>query len=366
MPDLFTPIDVGPYRLKNRMVMAPLTRLRADAGLVPRAMASLYYSQRASAGLIVTEATDISPQAHGYAYAPGIYTAEQKSAWARVAEAVHRAGGTIFMQIWHTGRMSHPSMQPGGLPPLAPSAIAADGQAATYSGPQDRVVPRAMTDLEIETAIEQFARAAENARQAGFDGVEIHAANGYLIDQFLHDGSNRRDDRWGGTIANRCRFLTCVLDAVTSVMGEQTVGVRLAPSGTHGSMRDSDPRALFLWLADALNAWPLAYLHIVEPRAYGPASEGGPGLGVAQIKPVYRGRLITAGGYDRESGDAVISSGCADMVAFGRLFLANPDLPERFARGFPLNDYDRSTFYGGDERGYTDYPFMDEIAGEVS
>ena len=360
---LLEPVQVGAYELSNRMVMAPLTRMRAGSGNAPQEINAIYYRQRASAGLIISEATQISPQGLGYPNTPGIHSSEQIEGWKKITQAVHEEGGKIFLQLWHVGRVSHPSLQPDGELPLAPSAIAPEGMANTFSGEQPFVTPRALETEEIPGIVEQYRQAAINAREAGFDGVEVHSANGYLLDQFLHDGSNRRTDRYGGSLENRARFLMEVLEAVTGVWDSDKVGVRLSPSSTFNSMFDSDTEALFSYVVSELNRFNLAYLHLVEPRIKGDSTaeeQEKISLGTGYFRPIYRGKIITAGGYTRETGEAVLEEGDADLVAYGRLFIANPDLPKRFALNAPLNQYDRSTFYGGDERGYTDYPFLDE------
>jgi N-ethylmaleimide reductase len=355
---MLSPVRLGAYELPNRIVMAPLTRNRAGAGNVPGPLNATYYEQRASAGLIVTEATQISPQGVGYPSTPGIHSPEQMEGWRLVTDAVHARGGHIFLQLWHVGRISHPSLQPEGALPVAPSAIAPEGTASTYSGPQPFVTPRALAIEEIPGIIEDYRKAAENALKAGFDGVEIHSANGYLLDQFLQDGTNHRTDEYGGSMENRARLLMQVTAAVTSVWGGDRVGIRLSPSGVFNSMSDSNPKALFTYVVNELNRFDLAYLHLVEPRANETASPEQQELTCGYFRPVYRGTLISAGGHDRESGDQAIASGDADLIAFGRLYISNPDLVERFAQNAPLNPYDRSTFYGGDERGYVDYPFL--------
>ncbi|MFP4103589.1 alkene reductase [Coleofasciculus sp.] len=360
--NLFTPVQVGAYKLPNRMVMAPLTRMRAGEGNVPRELNATYYAQRTSAGLIISEATQVSQQGYGYAYSPGIHSPEQVEGWKLVTQAVHERGGRMFLQLWHVGRISHPSMQPNGELPVAPSAIAAEGMASTHTGEQPFVTPRALETEEIPGIVEQYRHGAKNALAAGFDGVEIHSANGYLLDQFLHDGSNKRTDQYGGSIENRARLLMEVTEAVVSVWGSDKVGIRLSPGGTFNSMSDSNPEALFNYVVSELNRFNLAYLHIIEPTIQGNVTveDEGTGLGVRHFRPIYNGTLITAGGYTRETGDAVLKAGEADLVAYGRLFIANPDLPKRFKLNAPLNDYDRSTFYRGDEHGYTDYPFLEE------
>ncbi|MEQ9672321.1 alkene reductase [Coleofasciculus sp. G2-EDA-02] len=360
--NLFTPVQIGAYELPNRMVMAPLTRMRAGEGNVPREINATYYAQRTSAGLIISEATQVSQQGHGYAYSPGIHSPEQVEGWKLVTQAVHESGGRMFLQLWHVGRISHPSMQPNGELPVAPSAIAPEGMASTYSGEQPFVTPRALETEEIPTIVEQYRQGAKNALAAGFDGVEIHSANGYLLDQFLHDGSNKRTDQYGGSIENRARLLMEVTEAVVRVWGADKVGIRLSPGGTFNNMSDSNPEALFNYVISQLNPFNLAYLHMIEPRIKGneTVEDEGKGLGVRHFRPIYNGTLITAGGYNRETGNAVIKEGEADLVAYGRLFIANPDLPKRFEVNAPLNAYNRSTFYGGDEHGYTDYPFLEE------
>jgi N-ethylmaleimide reductase len=354
---LLSPVKLGAYELPNRIVMAPLTRNRAGAGNVPHELNAVYYAQRASAGLIITEATQISPQGLGYPATPGIHSAEQVAGWKRVTQAVHDRGGRIFLQLWHVGRISHPSLQPNGELPVAPSAIAPAGMAATYEGEKPFVTPRALEIAEIAAIVEDYRRAAQNALDAGFDGVEIHGANGYLIDQFLRNGSNQRTDQYGGSIENRSRFALEVVEAVTSVWGADRVGIRLSPSGTFNSMSDSDPQALFSYLVSQLDRYNLAYIHIVEPRIDNGAPEG-QNLTAGFFRSVFSGPIIAAGGYDQALGEAAIANDEADLIAYGRWYISNPDLVERFAANAELNPYDRSTFYGGTEKGYTDYPTL--------
>jgi N-ethylmaleimide reductase len=356
-PDLFTPFQLGPLPLPNRIVMAPMTRNRAGEGNVPTTLNVEYYRQRASAGLIVTEATQVSPQGVGYPGTPGIHTDAQVAGWRQVTDAVHRAGGRILLQLWHVGRISHPSLQPDGALPVAPSAIAAEGEAFTASGPQAFVVPRALETAEIPGVVAQFEDGARRALAAGFDGVEIHGANGYLIDQFLRDGTNRRTDRYGGNVANRARFLLEVTEAVAGVWGGQRVGVRLSPWSDFNSMRDSDPPVAFGHAAQALAPLGLAYLHVVEPVGSVPA---GAALLGPDLKAAFGGPLMVNGGYTRELAEATLARGEADLVSFAASFLANPDLPGRLARNAPLNLPEPATFYGGDHRGYTDYPALDQ------
>jgi N-ethylmaleimide reductase len=356
---LLTPVKLGRYELPNRLVMAPLTRNRAGAGNVPGELNATYYVQRATAGLLITEASQISPQGVGYPATPGIHSSEQVEGWRLVTDAVHAEGGHIFLQLWHVGRISHPSLQPDGALPVAPSAIAPKGMAATYQGEQPFVTPRALELDEIPGIVEQYRQAAENALAAGFDGVEIHGANGYLLDQFMRDGSNHRTDVYGGSIANRARLTLEVVEAVVGVWGADRVGIRLSPSGTFNDMSDSNPKALFSHVAQELDRFGLAYLHIVEPRADEVPPEGDrEELTTHFFRKHFKGTIISAGGHDRESGNAVIAAGDADLVAYGRWYISNPDLVQRFALKVELNAYDRSTFYGGNEKGYTDYPAL--------
>jgi N-ethylmaleimide reductase len=354
-PNLFTPFQLGPYELRNRVVMAPMTRSRAGDGNTPTQMMAEYYGQRAGAGLIVTEGAQVSPEGVGYPDTPGIHTDAQVDGWRAVTDAVHAEGGRIFLQLWHVGRVSHPSLQPGGVLPVAPSAIGIEGEKLyTAAGLVPYVTPRALETDEISRIVEQYAEGARRAYRAGFDGVELHGANGYLIDQFLRDGSNHRTDRYGGTAENRSRFLMEVTAAVVDVWGGERVGVRLSPMGSYNGMRDSDPVATFSVAAHGLNRFGLAYLHVVEPVDAGTSG----GRVTRVLKAVFRGPLMANGGYGAETGNAAVRRGQADLVSFGASFLANPDLPERLRTGAPLNPPDRATFYGGDARGYTDYPVL--------
>jgi N-ethylmaleimide reductase len=357
---LLEPTQLGKYSLKNRLVMAPLTRNRAKEGNIPQSMNAQYYSQRASAGLIISEATQISPQGQGYPFTPGIHTAEQVAGWQQVTTAVHDRSGIIFLQLWHVGRVSHPCFQPNGGLPVAPSAIAPAGEASTFTGSQPYVIPRALATAEIPGIIADYRHAAENALAAGFDGVEVHGANGYLLDQFLQDGSNHRTDEYGGSIANRARLLLEVIAAVVDVWGSDRVGVRLSPSGHFGTMSDRDPIALFTYVVQQLDLLNLAYIHIIEPRVQGNETVDNPDMALSThyFRTIYHGTIISAGGHDRQTGEATLQAGDADLIAYGRLFISNPDLPQRFALSVPLNPYDRSTFYGGGEPGYTDYPVL--------
>jgi N-ethylmaleimide reductase len=366
---LFSPVKLGALDLAHRVVMAPLTRLRSlQPGNIPSDLMATYYGQRASAGgLVISEATDISADAHGYPGAPGIHSPEQMAGWRQVALAIHTKGGVFVQQIWHTGRISHPSLQPNGDVPMAPSAVKPTGMhfdASFNSVPF--VVPRAMAAAEIEALVEHFASAATSARDAGADGVEVHSANGYLLDQFLQDRTNRRTDRYGGSVENRARLLLEVVDAVSARVGYDRVGVRLSPFGTFNDMVDSNPEALFRHVLVALSERGIGYLHLVEPRASEASSTGAvnalaPEAG-ALFRKYFGGPVISAGGFDGASASDAIRQNKADAVAFGRLFIANPDLPERLRTGAPLNAYDRATFYGGDARGYTDYPELSVAA----
>jgi N-ethylmaleimide reductase len=363
---LFTPVTHGAIDLEHRVVMAPLTRLRShQPGDVPQELNATYYAQRATdGGLIITEATDIVSQARGYPGAPGMYSEEQIAGWKLVTDAVHAKGGRIVVQLWHTGRISHSSMQPGGTVPVAPSAVAAPGDHMNAQGqPVPFETPRALTLPEIATIVDQFRTAALNAKKAGFDGVEVHGANGYLIDQFSQDGTNKRDDIYGGPIENRTRFLFEVVDAVTGVLGADRVGVRLSPWGSFNGMHDSDPGALFDYVSEQLGQRRLAYLHVIEPRANQNSDTNAldPNApdAASRFRARFGGRLISAGGYTAETGAAAIESGKADAIAYGRLFIANPDLVERFRQEAELNRYHRATFYGGDAKGYTDYPVLE-------
>ena len=357
--DLFSPYRLGTLQLKNRMVMAPLTRSRAEEGNVPSSMAATYYSQRAGAGLIVTEATQASAGGQGYIATPGIHSEAQVAAWKKVTDAVHGKGGLIFMQLWHVGRISHPDFLGGELP-IAPSAIAPRGvQTYTAEGLKDIPTPRALATEEIPGIVDAFRQAAQNAKAAGFDGVEVHGANGYLLDQFLEDGTNQRTDRYGGSVENRARLLLEVVDAVTLVWSSDRVGVRLSPGGTFNDMCDCKPHETFGYVVRQLALKNLAYLHLIEP-SQPPSEHPMPDLSAHYFRPLYPGTLIVAGGYTFDRANAVLKAGLADLVAFGQLFLANPDLPERFKRSAPLNTPNPATFYGGGAEGYIDYPTLEE------
>lgn len=356
--DLFTPIKIGPYTCENRIFMAPMTRCRAGEENVPTDLMAKYYAQRASAGLIISEATQISTLGIGYMHTPGIHTAAQVEGWKKVTKAVHEKGGHIFLQLWHVGRISHPSFH-NGLLPVAPSAIKPAGETMTYEGMKDFVTPRALETDEVHAIASEYKVAAENAIEAGFDGVEIHSANGYLLDQFLRDGSNKRKDIYGGSIENRCRFLFDVIQAVSSSIGSDRVGLRLSPSGTFNDMYDSNPTEHFTHVCSKLNDFNLAYLHIIDALE-SDIRHGANVVELSVLREAFHGVLVINGGYEQNRANLTIQNKLSDAVSFGTLFLANPDLPERFKAEAKLNLADSSTFYTQGEKGYTDYPRMDE------
>ena len=358
--ELFTPINLGPFELAHRVVMAPLTRMRTVTNFIPNDLMVEHYSQRATkGGFIIAEGTVISETGHGYYGAPGIYTNEHVEGWKKVTEAVHAKGGVIFMQLFHAGRQSHIDLQPGGALPIGPSVVEHEDVVYTPNGWLPATLNRALETEEVRSLVQGYIKGAKLAKEAGFDGVEVHGANGYLVDQFLQDGSNKRTDIYGGSIENRVRFLLEIVEGLVSVWGDDRVGIRVGPSGTFGNMSDSNPIALFSYAAEQLNKFKLAYLHIIEPRIKGSymEAEGLEPVAAKHLRGIFQGTIIAAGGFEYESGNEIIRDGYADLVAYGRHFIANPDLPFRFENGFPLNPYDRNTFYGGDEKGYNDYPF---------
>lgn len=359
--NLFLPIQLGRYILPNRIVMAPMTRLRA-VGSIPSPLMAEYYAQRATAGLIVTECTMISPLSNGYINCPGIYSPQLVVAWRQVTDAVHAKGGRIFLQLWHSGRVGHSSLLNGELP-VAPSAIAATGTLHTPIGKMTLETPRALETEEIPQIVEQFRQNAENAMNAGFDGVELHGAFGYLIDQFLQDGSNQRTDQYGGAIENRARFLLEVVEAVCGVWEGDRVGIKLSPSNTFYGMQDSNPKDTFSYVIEQLNQFQLAYIHLMEPNEQDLATRDVINPVISTFRPLYQGLIITNGGYDKSQGNQILATGEADLVSFGKLFIANPDLPERFAIDAPLNSPNPATFYGREDqdsdKGYTDYPSLE-------
>ncbi len=365
MTNLHSPLALGDIQLANRIVMAPLTRLRSkQPGNIPHQLNAEYYAQRAGAGLIISEATQISQQGQGYPASPGIHSAEQVAGWQLVTDAVHEKGGKIVLQLWHVGRISHSSHQPGNALPVAPSAIAAKNS-GTYTADWKETpihTPRALETAEIAGIVADYVAAASNADAAGFDGVEVHGANGYLLDQFLQDGSNKRTDAYGGSIENRARLLLEVVDGVIGVWGKERVGVRLSPYGTFNDMSDSDPVALFSYVLEQLSKRGIAYVHLIEPRSSSAGSrdgnlEGRPDA-AALFRKYFNGAIISAGGYTPETAQQAVASGVADAVAFGRYYISNPDLATKIEKGVPLTPYDRNTFYGGAEKGYTDYPSL--------
>jgi N-ethylmaleimide reductase len=370
-PHLFSPLKVGPYQLEHRLMMAPLTRMRAaKPSLAPRPLNAQYYEQRTTpGGLIIAEASPVIATGFGSPGVPGIYTGQQIKGWREVVDAVHAKGGTIFLQLWHVGRVSHSSFQPGGVLPVAPSAVpippelrtmTADGKVVTYE------TPRALETGEIPGIVEAFKQAARNAMEAGFDGVEIHGANGYLIEQFLQSRTNLRTDRYGGSIENRVRLLMEITQAAIAVCGANRVGVRLSPYGVANGSGEADPMPLYTHAIQSLDSLGLAYLHFIEPRSSGAgrAEVNHQNVPSAMVlfRPIWSGVLISAGGFTGEAAEAAIAAGHADAIAFGRIFISNPDLPRRLQHGFPLTPYNRATFYGGEEAGYTDYPVYDEMA----
>ena len=360
--DLFSTVNIGNLTLKNRMVLAPMTRNRAAKGNVPQDMNVEYYRQRAGAGLIITEASQVSPEGVGYPGTPGIYNQQQVTGWKKITEAVHAEGGSIYLQLWYCGRISHPDLLPGGQTPVGPSAIKPEGEAITFEGMKAFVEPRALEIDEIQNIVAQYNNAAVMAKQSAFDGVEIHAANGYLLDQFLRDGSNKRIDEYGGNVENRMRFLNQVIDTVLDVWDSKSVGIRLTPENSFNSMSDSDSQAHFNYFVTQLNKRDLAYLHILE----GDMMAASRNVDYRALRDAYEGLYMANNGYDKDRAQTALTNGDVDLVAFGVPFLANPDLVERYKSNLPLNEADQVTFYGGDETGYTDYPFADEEVRETA
>lgn len=359
---LFSPFRLGRYDLDHRVVLAPMTRLRSEPDDSPSAMMVEYYRQRASqGGLLMTESAHPSYDSRGYIGAPGIYTDAHVKAWRKVTDAVHAKGARIFMQIAHDGRQSHVDLS-WGHPPIAPSVVPFETQVFTQNGWVPNSMHRALEIGEIPAIVRSFRQAAERAKQAGFDGVELHNANGYLADTFLQDGTNKRTDAYGGSLENRARFSLEVVEAFADVWGADRVGVRVSPSGQWGAISDSNPEATFGYFADRLNAYGLAYLHVIEPRVKGTETlvEGQPPVASSFLRKVFKGPIIAAGGFRRDDAEAILQRGDADLVAFGRWFASNPDLPDRFRRNLPLTPYHREAFWGGDERYYIDYPAYDE------
>jgi N-ethylmaleimide reductase len=355
-PTLFSPYSLGDIPLNNRLVLSPMTRSRALEGNVANPLAATYYVQRASAGLMITEGTQVSPQGVGYIRTPGIHSPEQVAGWKHITDAVHRVGGTIFAQLWHVGRVSHPDFHNGELP-VGPSALPVAGEAFTNNGKVQIPTPRALETSEIRGIVEQFRKGAENAKAAGFDGVELHGANGYLLDEFLRDGANRRTDAYGGSISNRARLPLEVTEAVAGVFGASRVGYKLSPYFPGYSMSDSNPIATFTYIAKELGKRGIGYLHVSEAIA-GPMKVDGTVRVTPLIRDVFDGTMIVNGGYDAATAEAAIARGEADLVAFGVPFIANPDLPLRYRKQAALNAPDMATFYAGEAKGYTDYPAL--------
>lgn len=351
---LFNPIKVGELQLPHRIVMAPLTRNRAARDGRATDLMATYYTQRATAALVISESTPVSPQGVGYPFTPWIYSEEHAAAWGRVTRSVQAAGGRMFAQLQHCGRISHPSLQAAGEQPVAPSAIQPGGQAVTYLGMQDFQMPRALETDEVASIVAQFVRGARMALLAGFDGVEVHGANGYIIDQFLRDGSNQRSDKYGGNVRNRMRLLNDILDAVSEVWPAGRIGVRLTPENSYNSMSDSDPQAHFEYIVGQLSGRGLAYVHVLE----GDMLSSTRNVNYRALRAMFKGAYLANNGYTFETGSAAIRESAADLIAFGVQFLANPDLVRRFREALPLNQADRNTFYSGGEAGYTDYPFV--------
>ncbi len=353
---LFQEVSLGPTRLRNRVVMAPMTRCRAGEGHVPTPLNAVYYEQRASAGLIVSEATQVSPLGVGYPNTPGIYSAEQVTGWKKITDGVHRTGGRIFLQLWHVGRVSH-SLWLNGERPVSSSAVAVRGELYTPGGMKPYDTPRALELSEIPGIVELYRLGAKNALAAGFDGVEVHGANGYLPDQFLRDGVNKRTDAYGGSVENRARFLLEIVDAVIGVWGKSRVGVRLSPSGSFNDMSDSNPEKTFSHVVSELNKRDVVYVHLIEGNE-ADVRHGGKIVPTSIFRPLFKGMLIVCGDYTLDRAQAVLEKKGADLVAFGRPFVANPDLVRRFVEKAPLAVPDPATFYGGTEKGYTDYPSL--------
>jgi len=359
---LFTPLQVGPYLLRNRIVMAPLTRSRAGDGNVPHDLNALYYAQRASAGLIIAEATQVVPQGQGYISTPGIHSDAQVDGWKGVTDAVHAAGGRIFLQLWHVGRISHVEFQPDHGAPVAPSAIAAQGQAYTSKGFEDFSKPRALDIGELPGIVAGYRTAARHAIAAGFDGVEVHAANGYLLEQFLKDKTNHRSDAYGGSIENRMRLLLEVVDAVTAEVGADKVGLRISPENKANDIDESDPFTLYMAVAKALSGRGMAYLHVIEGDMLAGKNQPDTGFDYLALKKAFGGLYMANLNFDKARAEQAVASGRVDMVAFGKLFISNPDLVTRFLLDAPLSKPDSKTFYGGDQHGYTDYPVLSNVA----
>jgi N-ethylmaleimide reductase len=355
MTDLFAPYMMGPNQLANRIVMAPLTRCRAEAGNVASLLAAEYYRQRASAGLIISEGSQVSPYGQGYAHTPGIYNEAQATGWKRVTDAVHTAGGKIFIQLWHVGRTSHPDFMPDGRLPIAPSAINPNLTQHTPLGKKPSFTPHALSVDEIAAVIEEFRIGAKLAKQAGFDGAEIHGANGYLIEQFLKDGANVRTDAYGGSPENRCRFALEIAKVVIGEFGADRVGIRLSPNNDRNGLKDSNPAPTYRQLVSELSKLALVYIHVIEGITGG-ARNVADGMDLSELKALFKGSYMVNNGYTGTMAEQAVQSGIADLVCFGKPFISNPDLVERLKRGARLAEPDVATFYSPGAHGYTDYP----------
>ena len=361
--NLLTPVTLGAVSLENRILMAPLTRMRANNEGVPSPLAIEYYAQRSSAGLIISEATQISELGKGYPATPGIHSDAQVDVWRKITDAVHAKGGKIFLQLWHVGRISHSSLHTNDGLPVAPSAIKPAGEVYTATWAlAEYETPRSLSLDEIKQLRAEYVHAAKQAKLAGFDGVELHAANGYLLDQFLQDRTNQRTDEYGGSIENRCKLVLKILQDIIPIWGSGRVGIRLSPYGSFNDIADSDPQKLFSYLINALNPFNLCYLHLIEPRA---TTAGGSDQLLADaprtgrlFRPLFAGKVVLAGGFDQVGAEKALTDREADAISFGRLFISNPDLPRRFELNADLNPYNRASFYGGNEKGYTDYPSL--------
>ncbi|GGD85848.1 alkene reductase [Aureimonas endophytica] len=353
---LFEPFDLGPHHLRNRFVMAPLTRSRATSDGVPKDIHVEYYRQRAEAGLIIAEATNISEEGRGYAWTPGIHSDEQVTAWKKVTDAVHAEGGKIVLQLWHVGRISHPDLQPNHALPVAPSAVRPSGKAFTEEGFKDHETPRALDESELPRLVQDYVKATRNARAAGFDAVEVHSANGYLLDQFLRDGTNQRTDRYGGSIENRMRFPLEVVDAVVGAWDKEHVGIRISPVTVMGGSSESDQQGVFNAYVEELAKRGLLYLHVIEGQTQGDRQKDG--FDYEALRQRFGGAYIGNNEYDLDLAVRRLEAGEIDLACFGRPFIANPDLVTRLRLGAPLNEIDRDTLYGGDARGYIDYPAL--------
>ena len=353
---LFSPTQLGDISINNRIIMAPMTRNRSAEGYLPQQMQVDYYRQRASSGLIITEATQVSEDAVGYPGTPGLYNKEQVEAWSKVTDAVHEVGGKIAVQLWYCGRISHPSLLPNNTTPVSASAIRPQGEAMTLEGPKAFVTPRALETSEVKEIVQQFRQAVKNAVEAGFDGIEIHAANGYLIDQFLRDKTNHRTDEYGGSLENRTRFLLEIIQAAIEVCPAGRIGVRLSPENTYNDIADSNPQQTFNYITEQLSRFGLSFLHIVEADMV----DGSRKINYKMIKDRFAGPYIANFGFDKVKAEAAVQSSAADAISFGAVYISNPDLVERFKQDAPLATPDQSTFYGGDEHGYTDYPSLEQ------